>query len=150
LRHHGVAPWIYPIRCARSTIPPATARSASVILGWLTWGVILIIVGVTILITATMLGQTQAYLVRQNKVYAKNMALHPNEILAPDFDTILAVPANAPLPDTAQLDRLVSRILHGLNIRQLAIYDHNGRLVYTMQPDTLPRGAAAATALTWR
>jgi len=141
----------YPLRARRraahSTIPPATARSAAVILGWLTWVVVLVIVGVTILITATMLGRTQAYLVRQNEAYAKNMALHLNEILAPEFGTILVLPANAPLPDTAQLDQSVSRILHGLNIRQLAIYDHNGRLVYTMQPDAPPSGDAAASAL---
>ncbi|MEO7912907.1 MAG: hypothetical protein ABIV47_24935 [Roseiflexaceae bacterium] len=57
---------------------------------------ILIIVGITILITLTILGRMQEYLVRQNEAYAKPLALHLNEILTPEFGTILALPRDSP------------------------------------------------------
>ena len=114
------------------------------ILRWLSLIVIAIIVSVTIVLGFAILGRTQSYLVRQNEDYANNLALHLNDVLYIDFAAAIATPANTPLPDTASLDRSVRRLLIGLNIRRLTIYDQNARVIYTTQPDQiLPEDRAA-------
>lgn len=114
------------------------------VLRWLSLTVTAIIIGVTIVLGFAILGRTQSYLVRQNEDYANNLAFHLNDVLYIDFAAAITTPANTPLPDTASLDQAVHRLLIGLNIRRLTIYDQSARVIYTTQPDQiLPEDRAA-------
>ncbi len=96
-------------------------------------GAVVIILAVTVLMSLAVLGRTQRYLVRQNEDYARQLAFHLNDVLFVEFADLLQLPADGPLPDTAELDRAVGHILIGLDVTRLAIYDRTGREVYTTQ-----------------
>ncbi|NJO81755.1 MAG: hypothetical protein HC828_02600 [Blastochloris sp.] len=94
-------------------------------------GAVLIILLVTMILSVAVVGRTQKYLIRQNEDYARQLAFHLNDVLYDEFAYLLRIQPSQPLPDTPALDQSVRRILIGLDVTRLAIYDHNGREVYT-------------------
>jgi len=124
-------PFRWVDRTATLDMPPPHTKAHATPLRWVRLGAVVIILVVTILLNMAVMGRTQRYLVRQNEDYARQLAFHLNDVLYGEFGYLLQITPDQPLPDIQRLDASVRHILIGLDVTRLAIYDRNGREVYT-------------------